>query len=198
MKYLLVIMALTGAIGLLHAQQVQPMTDNHVDKPFVMPSSSVYNAKSWIKKECISGNEYDLYRILDSGYVIVQEYVMMNCRPCITAGKGLSLVINKLRKEYPGRIKFFQTVFEDQTSCDSVLAWRDRNGFMPDAVFTKGAEEVAYYGGMGMPTIVILGGGRRHKGYYNGYGYAPYDNYRIMQAIKRALHLSKSKFEDAD
>jgi hypothetical protein len=176
-----------------HAQYVMEEKDHVHDYTF--PKSDVYNTLRWAKKDLLKGREYDLYNQMDSGFVIVHEYVMMSCRPCITAGKGLEKIVNSLRKLHPGRVKYFQTVFEDETDAATMKKWVKDNGFTPDAVFIKGAKEVAFYGGMGMPTILVLGGGKRHKGYYKRLGYSPRDNGVIIKAVRRALNMSVSKYE---
>ncbi|WP_157977244.1 hypothetical protein [Taibaiella helva] len=178
------------------AQYVMEEEDHVHD--FTFPKSDVYNTLRWQKKEIRSGREYDLYNQMDSGLVIIHEYVMMNCRPCITAGKGLEKIVSSMRKLYPGRIRYFQTVYEDETNAATMKKWVKENGFTPDAVFIKGAEEVKFYGGMGMPTILVLGGGKRHKGYYRRLGYSPRDNGVIIKAVRRALDLSVNKFEAAE
>lgn len=169
--------------------------EDHVHD-FTFPKSDVYNTLRWKKNEVRSGREYDLYNQLDSGFVIVHEYVMMSCRPCITAGKGLEKIVNSMRKLHPGRVKYFQTVYEDETDAATMKKWVKENGFTPDAVFLKGADEIKFYGGMGMPTILVLGGGKRHKGYYKRLGYSPRDNGVIIKAIRRGLSMSVSKFEE--
>ncbi|MFA6060487.1 MAG: hypothetical protein WC756_19965 [Taibaiella sp.] len=176
-----------------YAQYVMEEKDHVHDYTF--PKSDVYNTLRWTKKDILKGKEYDLYSQMDSGFVIIHEYVMMSCRPCITAGKGLEKIVNSMRKLHPGRIKYFQTVFEDETDAVTMKKWVKDNGFTPDAVFIKGAKEVAFYGGMGMPTILVLGGGKRHKGYYKRLGYSPRDNGVIIKAVRRALNMSVSKYE---
>lgn len=175
-----------------YAQYVMEEKDHVHDYTF--PKSDVYNTLRWTKKDILKNREYDLYNQMDSGFVIVHEYVMMSCRPCITAGKGLEKIVNSMRKLHPGRIKYFQTVFEDETDAATMKKWVKDNGFTPDAVFIKGAKEVAFYGGMGMPTILVLGGGKRHKGYYKRLGYSPRDNGVIIKAVRRALDMSVSKY----
>src|SRR6478752_6750976 len=95
-----------------YAQYVMEEKDHVHDYTF--PKSDVYNTMRWTKKDILKGREYDVYSQMDSGFVIVHEYVMMSCRPCITAGKGLEKIVNSLRKLHPGKIKYFQTVFEDE------------------------------------------------------------------------------------
>jgi len=179
----------------LHAQTMMEEDSTHTHN-YIFPRSDVYNTRNWEQTDCLSGAQIHLYDVLDSGYVIIHEYVMVNCRPCITAGKGLTNIVNSMKKMYPGRIKFFQTVYENETDCDTLQAWMQSHNFSPDALFIQGAEEVAFYGGMGMPTIVVLGGGMRHKGYYKKQGFAPRDNGFIIAAVKRAVQLSKSRFSD--
>lgn len=176
------------------AQFVQAEEDHTHNYTF--PKSDVYNTQKWVKQDCLSGRTYDLYALLDSGYVVVHEYVMMDCRPCITAGKGLEKVVNSLRELNPGRIRYFQTVYEDKTDCNTLKQWAKNNKFTADALFVQGADEVAFYGGMGMPTILVLGGGKRHKGYYKRLGYSPRENGVIIKAVRRALQMSKNRFEE--
>jgi hypothetical protein len=174
------------------AQYVMEEADHTHD--FTFPTSDIYNTLPWQKTDLYTNKSVNLYEKLDSGYVIVHEYVMMSCRPCITAGKGLEKIVNSLRSLYPGRILYFQTVYEDTTDAATLKAWVKDNKFTPDAIFLKGAQEVAFYGGMGMPTILVLGGGQRHKGYYKRLGYSPRENGVIIKAIRRALSLSVNKF----
>ncbi|MFT4060872.1 MAG: hypothetical protein QM642_00790 [Edaphocola sp.] len=176
------------------AQYVMEEADHTHDYTF--PKSDVYNAMRWAKDDIRSGRKIELYNVLDSGLVVVHEYVMMSCRPCITAGKGLEKIVSSMRKLHPGRIRYYQTVYDDVTDAATMKQWVRENGFTPDAVFVKGAGEVQYYGGMGMPTIVVLGGGQRHKGYYKRQGYSPRENGVIIKAIRRALGLSVNKFTD--
>jgi hypothetical protein len=189
--FLLISFLFLSTIG--HAQYVMEEKDHVHDYTF--PKSDVYNTLQWVKKDIVKGRQYDVYSQMDSGFVIVHEYVMMSCRPCITAGKGLEKIVNSLRKLHPGKVKYFQTVFEDETDAATMKKWVKDNGFTPDAVFIKGAKEVAFYGGMGMPTIIVMGGGKRHKGYYKRLGYSPRDNGVIIKAVRRALDLSVSKYD---
>ncbi len=195
MRYLLFWLSCWLLVPAVSFAQYVMEEEDHVHD-FTFPKSDVYNTLRWQKKDIRTGRQYDLYNQMDSGFVIVHEYVMMSCRPCITAGKGLEKIVNSLRKLHPGRIKYFQTVYEDETDAATMKKWVKENGFTPDAIFIKGADEVKFYGGMGMPTILVLGGGKRHKGYYKRLGYSPRDNGVIIKAIRRGLTLSVNKFEE--
>lgn len=193
MRSILILIILV--IGFLQAQAQYVMEEANHTHDYTFPKSDVYNTFRWEKKDILSGEEINLYSKLDSGFVIVHEYVMMDCRPCITAGKGLQTIVTSMRKLYPGRVKYYQTVYEDATDAKTMKKWVTDNAFTPDAIFIKGAKEVDFYGGMGMPTILVLGGGMRHKGYYKRLGYSPRDNGVIIKAIRRALSLSVNKSE---
>lgn len=143
-------------------------------------------AKNWVKNDCRSGEEISLYNMLDQGYVVIQEYVMMNCTPCITAGKGLKNISDIYAGSHPGRVKVFQTVFENSTNCDKMNSWATENQFTYSSLFTHGSDEIDYYGGFGMPSVLVFGG-KDHKIYYNNLGYAPSDKAKIVEAIDKAL-----------
>jgi Secretion system C-terminal sorting domain len=148
-------------------------------------------ATDWTKNDCIGNQKTNLFAVLDSGYCVVQEYVMMNCAPCIAGGKALkNTLVKPFETSNPGRVKVFQTVFDNTTTCATMQTWATTNGFTSSKIFIKGSTEVNYYGGMGMPTIVVLGGGKAHKIYYQMQGYASTDNATITAAIKKAIQES--------
>lgn len=155
-------------------------------------------AFDWSKKDCKTGQDFNLHNKLDSGLVIVQEYVMMDCQPCITAAKGLKFLTDPYKDSHPNRVISYQTAFDDNITCEQMNEWASIQGFHTTVLFTKGADEVSFYGGSGMPTIVILGGGNSHKIYYNKAGYAPSDNSAIQQAIDLALSQSPTGIEDSE
>lgn len=143
-------------------------------------------AMDWTKTDCNSGTEHHLFSDLDNGFVIVQEYVMMNCMPCITGGNGLKALVAPYNSTHPGKIKLYQTSFNNTTDCTTMNNWASTNGFTGSSLFTMGSSEVNYYGGMGMPTIVIMGGAS-HRVFYIKQGYSPSDNATITAAINDAI-----------
>ena len=143
-------------------------------------------AMDWTKTDCNSGTEHHLFDDLDNGFVIVQEYVMMNCTPCITGGNGLKTLVAPYNTTHPGKIKLYQTSYNNTTSCTTMNNWASTNNFTGSSVFTMGSTEVNYYGGMGMPTIVIMGGAS-HRVFYTKQGYSPSDNANITAAINDAI-----------
>jgi hypothetical protein len=137
------------------------------------------------KSDC-NGIQTNLYQQLDSGYTVILEYVMLpNCSPCITAAKGLKSILQSGNISQPEKVKMFQISFDNSTTCGTLQTWASSNGFTYP-LFENGANEVDYYGGMGMPTIVIASG-KSHGIYYQKQGYSPTHNNAITLAINNAL-----------
>ncbi|MBK9106430.1 MAG: hypothetical protein IPL92_18180 [Saprospiraceae bacterium] len=148
--------------------------------------SAQTTAMDWTRIECSTSNQHHLFAELDSGYVIMIDYVMMNCAPCITATNSLRGIYNSYAASHPGKVKLYSVGFNDFTTCEQMVAWR--LGFhFTHPVFEKGGDETIYYGGIGMPTIVVLGGGQDHKVYYNHFGYDSSEDPLISEAIDEAL-----------
>lgn len=146
-------------------------------------------AMDWTKNDCNSNTPHHLYAELDSGFVIVQEYVMMNCTPCITGGNGLKNLVAPFNTSHPGKVRIYQTVYENTTTCNTMNTWAANNNFTASTLFRQGSAEVNYYGGMGMPTIVVMGGAD-HSVFYVHQGYSPSQDNAIMAAINSAIAAS--------
>jgi hypothetical protein len=145
-------------------------------------------AKDWTKNDCRNNTSFNVFSQLDSGYVIVQEYVMMHCYPCEDAADGIKQIIQPFSVSHPGRVKVFQTAYDNATMCSDLITWADTNGYSYAVSFEKGASEMAYYGHGGMPAIVVIGGGNTHKVFYNNEGYNPStDSIAMNNAIALAL-----------
>ena len=141
-------------------------------------------AQNWTKTDC-SGKSHNLFAELDSGNVVVLEYVMMNCGSCVTAGNGLKTIINPYTTSHPKKVRLYSIGYTNSYTCTDMLNWKTANNFT-HPVFTGGASDVSYYGGMGMPTIVVVGK-NNHKVYYKKLGYTSADNAAITSAINLAL-----------
>ena len=134
-------------------------------------SSAQTTAMDWTKADCDNGVSHHLFSELDSGYVIIQEYVMLDgCQPCITAGNVLLSLKAQREASHPGKIRIYQTAFFNGNTCQEMTDWATDNGFTTNTQFKEGQFEVSYYGGMGMPTTVILSGSDHHKVWYNHQG----------------------------
>jgi hypothetical protein len=129
------------------------------------------------------GVPHHLFAELDAGNVVVIDLVMMACTGCITATQALSTQVVPTCND-PSRVRFYSIGYEDPITCDQILAWRADHGW-DHPVFAGMAEQAAYYGGMGMPTIIVLGPG--HAVYYLHLGFASADKPIILEAINTAL-----------
>lgn len=196
MKYLItLLLGVCFSVTSLFAQEYEQKEEDHTHS-FALPDIPIFSTFNWHNTNLLNNESISLWNKLDSGYVIIHEYFMIDCRPCITAGKGLEKVVSSLKTKYPGKILYYQTVYENESSAKQALKWVKEHKFNPDGVFINGAEEVARYGGMGMPTIVVLGDGPRHKGFYKKQGYTPLENGKIIAAVRWAIQVSKSKFSE--
>jgi hypothetical protein len=141
-------------------------------------------AMDFTQDEC-QGNPHQLFTELDAGKVIILEYVMLNCAPCITGTKALENIIKPYENSHPGRVHIYSFGFLNSYTCEQIVAWKNDNEFQ-QPVFNNGEEQVAYYGGMGMPTMVIVGT-NEHKVFFKTIGYTPSVDDEIKAALDSAL-----------
>lgn len=152
-------------------------------------------ARDWTKNDC-DGNEHHLFAELDNGNVIILEFIMMNCSPCVTAAKGLKSTVAQFADSHPGKVKMYSIGFANSYTCEQMADWRTKAGLF-HSVFTEGETDVDYYGGMGMPTVVVVGGSS-HKVYYKKLGYQPSENSNVTQAITQALEETTTGISESD
>jgi hypothetical protein len=129
------------------------------------------------------GTPHHLFAELDAGNVVVMDLVMMACSGCIVATQALSAQVVPTTND-PSRVRFYSIGYEDPITCDQILAWRADHGW-DHPVFAGMAEQAAYYGGMGMPTIIVLG--PDHAVYYLHLGFSAAEKPIILEAINTAL-----------
>lgn len=112
------------------------------------------------RNDC-NGNMHHLFADLDAGNAVILEFFMLNCTPCVTAGSKLEMMKSDLLASYPGRVKSYAIGFTNAYTCTDIADWVSTNQFtsMP---MDSGYAMVTNYGGFGMPTVVILGGGTSH------------------------------------
>src|SRR4051812_9902427 len=112
-------------------------------------------AMDFTQNDC-DGNPHQLYAELDSGYVVVMEFIM-TCNACVIGGQALEGMIADIHAQYPGKIKFYQFAYTNSYTCSMMQSFKSVNGFT-SSTFDQGANMVAYYGGFGMPTVAIAAG----------------------------------------
>lgn len=137
--------------------------------------------------DCNGTGPHNLFSDLNSGKVVIIEYFMTSCSPCITAGQTLESLKANLNAQYPGKIKAYAFGYTNSYSCSTVLNWVNTNS-ITSVPSDSGAIQVAYYGGMGMPTIVIAGGSN-HQLLGSPYiGFAVGDTVQMANDIRNFLN----------
>ena len=136
------------------------------------------------------GVPHNLFSELDAGNAVILELVMMGCQPCVTAAQSLTANVLPNVSE-PSRVKLYSIGFTNSINCTQMNSWKSTNGFT-HTVFAGMSAQTTYYGGMGMPTIVVLGGGSSHGVYYTEQGHSDSDDPAIIEAINAGLAAANS------
>ena len=135
-------------------------------------TSAQTTAINFNRNDC-NGNAQNLFSELNAGKAVIIEYFMTSCAPCPAAGQVLEVMKANLLSQYPGKIKSYAIAFNNTYSCSTVINWVNTYSFT-SVPMDSGATQVATYGGMGMPTIIIAGGvnhqllGAPYIGFVNG------------------------------
>jgi Secretion system C-terminal sorting domain len=108
------------------------------------------------------GNPHDLYAELDAGKAVVVFFFMDNCGACPPPAQKVQTMMNNITVDYPGMITGYAMPFNNSTTCAATSSWCAAYGHQ-FAPYDSGAFQVAYYGGFGMPTVVLLGGTGANK-----------------------------------
>lgn len=143
-------------------------------------SNAQTTAMDFNMNDC-NGQMHHLFGELDQNKVVILEFFMPNCNPCITAGNALTNMHEDLEMHYPGKILFYHFPFNNSTSCTTVSDWVTSNGYN-SVPFDSGSAQVAYYGGFGMPTVAVVAG-TSHEILFTGVGFSTPDTADISEAI---------------
>ncbi len=143
-------------------------------------------AMNWTKPECGHGVSVNIFDVLDSGYVVVQDYVMLgSCIQCGIASEEVRDLIAPFNAQYPGKVKFFSCIHDSSASCSDMSAWATTYN-LSNTLFIDGTLEFAYYGGYGMPLVVVLGG-PNHTVFAQINGYVSTDSTNFKNAVASAI-----------
>lgn len=142
------------------------------------------NALDFTASDC-AGMEHTLFAELEAGNAVILEFVMMGCQPCIDACSSITNNVLPNTAD-PSRVKFYSIGFTNSITCAQMNNWKSTNGFS-HTVFAGMSAQTTNYGGMGMPTLVVLGGGTAHTVNYDELGHSDSDNPAIIAAINDAL-----------
>lgn len=105
-----------------------------------------------------NGNNVHLFDDLDAGQAVVLFYYMPSCGACPPPAQKIQAMANKINEACPGMVKGYAYPYQNSTTCAYSASWTSSNGLPLYAPMDSGAVQVAYYGGFGMPTVVLVGG----------------------------------------
>jgi thiol-disulfide isomerase/thioredoxin len=146
------------------------------------------------QQEDCEGISHQLFTELNAGKVVVLDFVMLNCAPCIVGTNALENIAGDYESSHPGRVTIYSFGFLNSYTCEQLLAWKNDNSYI-HPVFNNGEDQVDYYGGMGMPTIVVIGTDA-HRVFFKSIGYTPSIDNKIREAIDTALLYSPTGISD--
>ncbi len=128
---------------------------------FVFTISKAQTAMPLNGQDC-NGISHDLIADLDAGKAVILHFFMSNCGSCPPPAQKIQAMANNILAKNPGKITAYAMPYENTTTCAYTSSWVSSNGLSLYAPYDSGAVQVAYYGGFGMPTVVLLGG-KDHK-----------------------------------
>ncbi len=149
-------------------------------------SKAQTTAMNFNKMDC-NGNQHNLFADLDAGNVVILHFFMPNCGSCPPPAQKIQKMANNVMKTHPGKIKAYALPYNNSTTCSYSATWVSSNGLSLYAPLDSGAAQVAYYGGFGMPTVVVLGG-KDHKILFSTQSFSTSDTTDIRDAILASLN----------
>lgn len=120
-------------------------------------SNAQTTAMDFTKNDC-NGVSRHLFADLDSGKAVVLFYFMPSCGSCPPPAQKIQTMANNVNAAHPGKVKAYAFPFNNTTTCSYTQSWVTSNSLPLYAPMDSGATAVAYYGGFGMPTVVLVGG----------------------------------------
>lgn len=127
---------------------------------FSSASFSQTTAMNFSGVDC-NGNNVDLFTDLDAGKAVVLFFYMPNCGSCPPPAQKIQTMANNINANNPGAVKAYSFPYQNSTTCSYSATWVTSNNLSLYTPMDSGAVQVAYYGGFGMPTVVLLGGNNR-------------------------------------
>lgn len=137
-----------------------------------------------------NGNMHTLFDELDSGKVVIIIWVMP-CDLCTPGAKTVIKTIQNFNTTYPGRVIGYMTDDFGDNDCNALRQWMDTSGIDTNFyTLINNAGTVVdqtKYGSLGMPRVLVAGGGTGHKVYYNVEASGASDLAAITNAVNWAL-----------
>jgi hypothetical protein len=153
----------------------------------VLLSHSVFSqssAQAWTKTDC-NGNAQTLFSYLDNDQIVIMDFIMLGCASCVTATSYIEQINADYNASHPGKVITFGMSYNNTATCTQMKSWGNSYGFNFQMI-PNCASDVAYYGGMGMPTIVVAGG-KNHSILYKTIGWKGDSDANIRGFIDQAL-----------
>lgn len=125
---------------------------------FVISFTHAQTAMQFSGTNC-NGDQVDLFADLDAGQAVLLHFFMPNCGACPPPAQKIQKMANKINAVFPGKVKGYAFPYDNTSSCIVASNWVFTSNVT--SLYTpmdSGAAQVAYYGGFGMPTVVLLGG----------------------------------------
>lgn len=138
-------------------------------------------AMDFNRQDC-DGTPHHLFADLDSGKAVILYYYMVTCHACLPGAGEIQTMANNINAIYPGTVKGYSFPFNDEPECYYCHNWVYDNSYTFYAPMDSGATGVAYYGGFGMPTVVLLGGSD-HRVLFSTLSYRVTDTLTIKDSI---------------
>ncbi len=139
------------------------------------------NAMDFERTNC-NGSTNHLFQDLDEGKAVVLFFYMPNCGSCPPPAKKVEAMLKNIDSQYPGKVKAYAMPFNNSTKCPNVSSWVTTNNLSLYTPMDSGAAQVAYYGGFGMPTVVLLGG-TDHRVMFSTQNFATGDTTAMRDSI---------------
>lgn len=136
-----------------------------------------------------NNNAVDLYADLNAGKAVVLFYYMPNCGSCPPPAQRIQTMANNIMNTYPGMVKAYAFPFQNSTTCAYSASWVTNNNLSLYAPMDSGAAQVAYYGGFGMPTVVLVGG-TDHRVLFSTLSFSTSDTTIMRDSILNLLNPS--------
>lgn len=114
-------------------------------------------AMNFSGQDC-NGANVDLFADLDAGKAVMLIFYMPNCGSCPPVAGKMQIMANNINASHPGLVKAYAFPYQNSTTCAYSSSWVTNNSLPLFQPMDSGAVQVAYYGGFGMPTVVLLGG----------------------------------------
>lgn len=157
---------------------------------FASADAQVTTATNFTGTDC-GGNVHNLFNELDSGKVVVLNWVMP-CSGCIGPTQTSYDLAQSYSSTYPGKVLYYLIDDYGNTSCPTLGNWLSSNIVGNKIkIFSDSTIHWSDFGAYTMPKIVVVG--PDHLIYYNDIGASATAGTEIQAAIDAALGITGIK-----